>query len=155
MRLQMRSFRSKPSGWQYESHRHYLAAKGISTKHTYRADKFDYKRASDGLKSLFSDGRPETEDYGKSMKMQQVDNLRNEVVAKLHKAQEDGDITPDNAQRFMNDDFTNETKDFLHRDTESYQEYRDDVNRKLEWHLSTYSRKPKMPWTMEKKYHGT
>jgi hypothetical protein len=29
----MRSFRSKPVGWQHESHRHYLAAKGISTKY--------------------------------------------------------------------------------------------------------------------------
>jgi len=28
----MRSFRSKPVGWRGESHRHYLAAKGISTK---------------------------------------------------------------------------------------------------------------------------
>jgi len=28
----MRSFRSKPTGWQYESHRHYLAAKGIPSK---------------------------------------------------------------------------------------------------------------------------
>ena len=28
----MRSFRNKPVGWRNESHRHYLAAKGISTK---------------------------------------------------------------------------------------------------------------------------
>jgi len=27
----VRSFRSKPVGWQYESHRHYLAAKGLKT----------------------------------------------------------------------------------------------------------------------------
>ena len=30
----MKSFRSKPTGWQYEQHRHYLAAKGIKTKKT-------------------------------------------------------------------------------------------------------------------------
>jgi hypothetical protein len=151
----MRSFRSKPIGWQHESHRHYLAAKGISTKKTYCADKFNYKAAADGLRSLFHDGRPDTEDYGKAMKMQQVDNLRNEVVGKLNEAQESGEITTDNAQRFMNNDFTDETKDFLHRDTESYTQYHDDVMRKLDWHLSTYSTKPRMPWTMEKKYHGT
>ena len=29
----MRSFRSKPVGWRYESHRHYLAAKGIKTRY--------------------------------------------------------------------------------------------------------------------------
>jgi hypothetical protein len=33
----MRSFRSKPVGWQNESHRHYLAAKGVKTKHNYMA----------------------------------------------------------------------------------------------------------------------
>ncbi len=33
----MRSFRSKPVGWRGESHRHYLAAKGIRTKHKYYA----------------------------------------------------------------------------------------------------------------------
>lgn len=31
----MRSFRSKPVGWRGESHRHYLAAKGVRTKHEY------------------------------------------------------------------------------------------------------------------------
>jgi len=34
----MRSFRSKPVGWRYESHRHSLAAKGFSTK-SYFAEK--------------------------------------------------------------------------------------------------------------------
>lgn len=31
----MRSFRQKPVGWRNESYRHYLAAKGIKTKHEY------------------------------------------------------------------------------------------------------------------------
>jgi hypothetical protein len=30
----MRSFRSKPVGWQHDSYRHYLAAKGYKTTHT-------------------------------------------------------------------------------------------------------------------------
>jgi len=33
----MKSFRSKPVGWRGESQRHYLAAKGIKTKHKYYA----------------------------------------------------------------------------------------------------------------------
>lgn len=33
----MKSFRSKPVGWRGESHRHYLAAKGIKTNHKYYA----------------------------------------------------------------------------------------------------------------------
>lgn len=33
----MRSFRSKPVGWRGESYCHYLAAKGIKTKHNYNA----------------------------------------------------------------------------------------------------------------------
>ena len=35
----MKSFRSKPTGWQFESNRHSLAAKGISTGRTYNASK--------------------------------------------------------------------------------------------------------------------
>jgi len=35
----MKSFRSKPVGWRGESHRHYLAAKGIKTR--YDASKMD------------------------------------------------------------------------------------------------------------------
>jgi len=34
----MRSFRSKPVGWRGESHRHYLAAKGIKTYHSVMRD---------------------------------------------------------------------------------------------------------------------
>ena len=34
----MKSFRSKPVGWRGESHRHYLAAKGIKTRYDARKD---------------------------------------------------------------------------------------------------------------------
>jgi hypothetical protein len=135
--------RYKPAGWRYESHRHYLAAKGISSKRYYA---MDYKGAAQKIHWLFDDGRPKTEDFAQQMKMQQVETLKSEVMGKLQKAQETGEITTDNAQRFMNGDFTDETKDFLHRDTESYTQYRGDVMHKLDWHLSTYSAKPKMPW---------
>lgn len=48
----MRSFRNKPVGWRNESHRHYLAAKGIKTKNNY------YGLFSDVLEDKFK-GREE------------------------------------------------------------------------------------------------
>jgi hypothetical protein len=45
----MKSFRAKPVGWQYESHRHSLAAQGVSTKRYMMAKGYMMKRARPGL----------------------------------------------------------------------------------------------------------
>lgn len=44
----MRSFRSKPVGWRGESHRHYLAAKGIKTVPKKYFGVFVYRKSLDG-----------------------------------------------------------------------------------------------------------
>lgn len=126
----MRSFRAKPVGWKGESHRHYLAAKGIKSR-------YDAGKTKAVAKFLFGDGKPETENFDSSMKMVAVDNLRNEVVGRLNKAEEDGEITFENSRRFMNDDFTTETKDFLDN-TVDKDTYVANVKRKLGGHLKTY-----------------
>jgi hypothetical protein len=41
--MKMSSFRSKPVGWRYESHRHYLASKGVKTKVDEVADILMFK----------------------------------------------------------------------------------------------------------------
>ena len=48
----MRSFRAKPVGWKGESHCHYLAAKGISTKRDVLKEKYFVKKENDLLKEL-------------------------------------------------------------------------------------------------------
>ena len=49
----------KPSGWRNESHRHYLAAKGISTKRSVRSNKdyFSHSRFDDDFKIVTSEPR--------------------------------------------------------------------------------------------------
>lgn len=51
----MRSFRVKPVGWRGESYRHYLAAKGVKTKHDY-------------IKGGLADGRPSSDFDPKQIK---------------------------------------------------------------------------------------
>jgi hypothetical protein len=54
----VRSFRSKPIGWRNDNYRHYLAAKGVSTRMNFYAVK-DYlkgNRESGGIKSAAAKG---------------------------------------------------------------------------------------------------
>lgn len=125
----------RPVGWRNEPHRHYLAAKGIPTKRYYA---IDAKRMAAGMKSFFSDGRPDTEDYGKRMDQETVEQTRMDVVRKLEAAEDKGKITHDNAKRFMTDQFTDQTKDFL-QGTIDRRTYLENVKRKLDSHMGINS----------------
>jgi hypothetical protein len=126
----------RPAGWRGESHRHYLAARGVRTNRYYA---IDAKRMAAGIKSFFSDGRPDTEDYGKRMDAETIEQQRSEVVRKLQQAEDTGKITHDNAKRFMDDQFTSETKDFLNG-TIDRRTYLENVKRKLDSHMGTNSK---------------
>jgi hypothetical protein len=117
-------------GWHQESYRHSLARRGIKTG--YYA-KIDYAKTAQVLKSFFSDGRPETEDYEKSVKVRRVQSLLGEVYRELHKEEQAGKITSENADRFVREDFQHEEKDYLNNTT-TYQQFHDNVMRKLGKH---------------------
>jgi len=57
-------YSSKPLGWRGESHRHYLAAKGISTKPKQYFDRISEGRGMVGLKITNEDAQW---DYGKDV----------------------------------------------------------------------------------------
>lgn len=128
----MRSFRNKPVGWRHEPHRHYLAAKGIKTAHRYRKGKI--KAVAN---FLMDDGRADTEDFEQDLKMSAVNDMRDEVSTKLGEAERAGNISFENSRRFMNDDFTTETKDFLD-DKIRRNIYQDNVRRRLGRHLTQF-----------------
>ena len=128
----MRSFRSKPIGWQNESHRHYLAAKGIKTGNKY------YKGKIKAVANfLMDDGRAKTEDFEQDLKMSAVNDMREEVTQKLNRAEQQGQISFENSRRFMNEDFTTETKDFLD-DKIRREIYQDNIRRRLGRHLTQF-----------------
>lgn len=63
----MRSFRSKPVGWQRDNYRHYLAAKGVSTKKSsFMAKKLPtitdgYYAVEEDMKESWGDRSPDDE----------------------------------------------------------------------------------------------
>jgi hypothetical protein len=126
----MRSFRSKPVGWRQESYRHYLAAKGVKTRY--------YKGKIKAIASfLLDDGRAKTADFEQDLKSSAVGEMRDEVTVKLNEAERQGKISFENSRRFMNDDFTTETKDFLD-DKIGRGQYQDNVRRRLGRHLTQF-----------------
>lgn len=53
----------KPHGWRGESHRHYLAAKGVKTKSYFVRDYLKGNRDSGAVKSLYAQGYSKDEAY--------------------------------------------------------------------------------------------
>jgi hypothetical protein len=119
--------RYRPAGWRGESHRHYLARYGVKTasqvkyKHSidvvqhqkYYAEKDDVAgRTADVLKSLVSDDKPETDDFAKRHRDDNIDSeyekykrLGQEEIAK-------GDLTDDDAQGFFGGPFKEVVQDY-------------------------------------------
>jgi hypothetical protein len=105
-------------------------------KRRYRVD---YKRAADNLKMVFHDGSPEV--HGTDMKELVVDDVRNEVRGELDEGVKRGDMRFQDAQAFMDDDFTKETKHFVQSTNADGQAYRREVRRRLDRHKSMYSKR--------------
>ena len=123
----MGSFRQKPVGWRYDSRRHSLAAKGISSRQ-YMMSQEQSQKLAGMMKGMLSDGRPETPEYDKVMRSQ----LANEQVMKIsreaHELEAEGKLRRGDADRFITGDLTDKTKDFLNN-TLSYGEYKKEVDR--------------------------
>ena len=133
-------------GWQGESHRHYLASKGIKTANTankvnkYYADKIDYAAVASGIQSFFSDGKPQTENYEVSVKNRRIQSLLGEVYSEIGKEERAGNISSENADRFVTEDFRTEEKDYRDN-TIDYDHFRSNVLRKLNKHKEMHTTK--------------
>lgn len=197
--LEMKSFRSKPTGWRYESQKHSLAAKGVKTR--YRASvaesmwaiggseggtsvreeekrdalsafmappedfaKSSYgspsfmakkevmrrrynvttKQTADFLKGMFDDGRPKVADFAENRKQEDVVMANQRVMEKIRLAEDNNEITSDNANRFLRDDFTTASKDYLDNPHMDRSHYDGEVDRLLERHMSRHGKSAKM-----------
>jgi len=133
----MRSFRSKPVGWQGESHRHYLAAKGISTgQRQYYA--------SHGL----LDNLP-AEMEVKMFKERRAAELRNRVQDELMAAEQRGEISSRTANDFIENVFAKELG-FYMDGTYDYQRFEDEVMRQLHRDIQTHNKKLSLPFISDK-----
>lgn len=128
--------RTMKRGWFYESFRHALSAKGISTRKRkarvaaarknsapfdWRARKFFAVKDGDGLLKV-----PELADSGKELKARNVEMMRGEAVNELQK--DEGKLWRGSVQRFMEDDFKRHSDDYL-SGTVDHVTYRENVKK--------------------------
>jgi len=92
-------YSSKPVGWRGESHRHYLAAKGISTKR-YRAE-IPFRTEGDPLMALQNE-RSRRENHDDEFDFRSAnDELREERIKKSRKkAKKEGHTNPDGTIKY-------------------------------------------------------
>lgn len=134
-------------GWFYESFRHSLSARGISTgrkkrrlrtaKVRKRRDIFEWRfhrkflarkyAAFKDDRGLLGNGQTLT-DVSKELKQRNVDVLRNEVIGELQ--ENEGRMWRGSVERFMEGDFLQETNDYLNNTIDKLT-YERNVRRKL------------------------
>lgn len=131
------SFRSKPVGWKGESHRHYLAAKGIKTKNKY----FMFKDNKGLLNTTDT-----AVDFDKELRQRVVNEVSNEVITKLHKEEDENKMNSEWSERFLEFEFKNLANKYLSDKSYTRQEFKDDVSKQLEDYTHIHSGKLKLGW---------
>lgn len=116
-------------GWQFEGYRHSLAARGIpSGRRQYLAER-------NVIKEFMA---PPTTEEAEAHRQMMLASVRGEVSENLDAAIDAGELSSDDALRFWRDDFEEEKELFLNNG-QSYEQFRENVRRKLGSH--THMRK--------------
>ena len=132
----MRSFRSKPTGWRYESHRHSLAAKGIKTRYFAEGDKYD--KMSDFLHYAVDDGRAKVVDFHEQHRQNMVNGVVQRYSDEFSQAESAGQLRAGATKSFLQDDLTNECKDFIDEKIDE-QTFRANLARRAAKHKQQYA----------------
>lgn len=116
----MRSFRAKPVGWQHDSYRHSLAAKGIPTRY-----------------NAFKEGRglldtTEVKDLDKEMRERTVQEATVVAENRLKEEEDEHKMPSEWTERFMRDEFPGFANKYLIDQTYTRQQFLDDVKRRTE-----------------------
>jgi hypothetical protein len=142
-------FRRQPIGWQGESYRHYLAAKGVKTRiakpsasaaHTqYYAEREGEDAAAKTtkfLKWMAHDGRSDVDDLVKARRNAEQQQVYQEVLRKLDEKVNNDEVTYDASNDFIRQGgpFEDETKDFLDGKVD-LPTYRQNVAKRLSVHI--------------------
>lgn len=112
-------------GWRFESYRHGLAARGIST------------RRYNKMKSVSEWLAVKPTDEEAMVRQRQLESVREESYEDLEQAVADGRITADNASRFWKDDFEPEKQLFVHNG-QSMEQFKANVRRKRRTHIERF-----------------
>jgi len=136
--------RYKPIGWRKESYRHYLAAKGIKTRHKYFAEQLASVRkadwadhSADMIRSAFHDGRAEVPDFHEEHKKQFSNELVSKMARELSQGEAEGKYRSGAAETFAKDDLTDLTKDFYDNRLD-YAQYKREAERRFAKHKQQY-----------------
>jgi hypothetical protein len=109
----MRSFRSKPVGWRYESHKHALAAKGIRSKYFADSAPDKYDKVADFLHAAADDGRAKVPDFHEQHRQDMVNGVVKQYSDEFSQGESAGVFRAGATKSFLQDDLTNECKDFI------------------------------------------
>ena len=109
----MRSFRSKPVGWRYESHKHSLAAKGIRSKYFADSAPDKYDKVADFLHAAADDGRAKVPDFHEQHRQDMVNGVVKQYSDEFSQGESAGVFRAGVTKSFLQDDLTNECKDFI------------------------------------------
>ena len=133
----MRSFRSKPVGWRYESHKHALAAKGISSKYFAEGgDKYD--KVADFLHAAADDGRAKVPDFHEQHRQEMVNGVVQQYSNEFSNMESAGQLRAGATKSFLQDDLTNECKDFIDEKIDE-QTFKSNLARRAAKHKQQYS----------------
>ena len=94
----------RPLGWRYESHRHALAARGISLR-KYMARKPGYFMTIEKDKGPAMLASQEVKDVTKGLREEEAHAQRSRMREKFRAAEAEEKITAEKFEKFMEDDF--------------------------------------------------
>jgi hypothetical protein len=120
----------RPKGWQRESYRHYLAAKGISTR-KYNAP--DFKKGAEMMRSAFSN-RVDHTDNERVIRDEAISEARAEYKKRLRQLEEEGKIKPKDVDYFMQEEFDIEKERYLQKQYDR-QQFKDALDRRYKFHV--------------------
>ena len=133
----MNMSRYKKTGWFGESHRHYLASKGVSTRR-YRAD---VKAQAEWVQRQFDTSEGIQDSFEEDME-RRIQSQDAKVVQKVEAAEEAGELDPINAPLVL-ERVREHQRRFRAKQTDGRQ-YQQDTMRELDVQLQQLGRKLKL-----------
>ena len=134
-------------GWYGQSHRHYLAAKGIATKvprHKYYA--MDNVELTDD-KPFYQEHKFKSE--GVNLRMHDLGKEQHRIMTELDAAVSRGELIPEKREEFIMGDFKTLKEDYINKRI-SKSQFDDELQRSLAYFLKVNNKKLKVFFWAEK-----
>jgi hypothetical protein len=122
--------RYKPVGWRNDSHRHYLAAKGIKSK--YEAHKYFSDGEMHDERPFYQEHKLKSE--GMNLRMHDIGKKHDEIMQKMEEEVKKGNLDPHKREEFFTGDFKKAKEDYLNK-TYNTSQFHDEVDRSFTYFM--------------------